>query len=262
MSNFKAYLTNCILDSLEINLNINSHKIKILQFEERDKFQVNVRNETSTIVIDNVDKSELESVKILVEKLVHLLKFITQKEVTFFAYSYPEDNMKSLWATVGISNSSRPIIQLHKKYVEEFIHQVWSKFNNEFERRKLDYIFEYLVQTSKPAICEQKIVLCFLIFESLKYTYAVEKMIPLNGGRFRKPDGKPFSFEELLTMMLSEKGLSVPLKVLKDYRNEVIHSGYLSKNDAEKFQMFNKSIKIIRDYLMKLLDYSGFYFEG
>ena len=261
MSTLKAYLTNCILDSLKINLHLDGKSMEIVQYKESNKFLTNIRNETSYIIIHDVDKSEIDVIKNLVEKLVHLLKFMTHKEVTFYAYAYPENKMQKLWATIGTSNWSRSLIPLHKKSVEDFIHQVWNKFNDEYAGRKLDYIFEYLVQTTKSAIYEHKIVLCFLILESLKYTYALEQQIPYKNGRFRTNNNKPYSFSKLLNKMFNDKAMIIPNKDLTNFRNELIHSGILFKSDAQKFQMLNNCIKIIREYLIKLIGYTGFYYQ-
>ena len=107
--------------------------------------------------------------------------------------------------------------------------------------------------------------------ESLKYTYAVNKPIPSDKRGFLKPNKrklwffksnkkKYYRFKELLDLMLKEVGITnTKLKSLVKLRNEIIHSG-LSKNDfSTNFRLYKETQNLIREYLIKLLGYNGYY---
>ena len=60
-------------------------------------------------------------------------------------------------------------------------------------------------------------------------------------------------------MMLKETDINFDIKEIIDLRNDIIHSGFTEKPYEHNFKIFIYCQHLIRDYLIKLLGYTGYY---
>lgn len=281
MADFIAYVANCLIwgehELKCLSLSLENKNITILQNpfiinenKLRDKFHGYFVKSTIIKVAD-VELNEVDEVKKIIRSLCNLLSFITCSEVVFYGQKYPRHT--SYWNGVGKTNIYHPLVEIKDgKLVREFIETTWNKFRQIEQSRELWHIFDYIHHAIYPGPkVESKLVFSFITLESLKYTYAINKPIPSDKRGFLKPNKrklwffrsnkkKYYRFEELLDLMLKEVGIiNTKLKSLVKLRNEIIHSG-LSKNDfSTNFRLYKETQNLIREYLIKLLGYNGYY---
>jgi hypothetical protein len=104
---------------------------------------------------------------------------------------------------------------------------------------------------------ELRLLLAVVTVESLKTTYARSRHIPFVNGRFRQPNNRPYSFEELVRMMLKDVGMKRGLQRLTDLRNEVIHTALVRGSLRTNERRFRRIHDLLREYLLRLLGYHG-----
>ena len=281
MADFIAYVANCLIwgehELKSLSLSLENKNITILQnpfiINEnnlRDKFHGSFVKSTIIKVAD-VELNEVDEVKKIILSLCNLLSFITCSEVVFYGQEYPKHT--SYHPGIGKTNIYHPLVEIKDgKLVREFIETTWNKFRQIEQSRELWHIFDYIHHAISPGPkIESKLIFSFIILESLKYTYANSRNIPSDKRGFLKPKKrnllslisnkkKYYRFEELLKLMPKEVGIiKTNRKLLVKMRNEVIHSGILINDYSTNFSMYREVQNLIRDYLVKLLGYNGYY---
>ncbi len=128
-------------------------------------------------------------------------------------------------------------------------------------------IFDYLTHVEAPTLpMEMRLLSIFATLECLKDTFARSKKIPYAKGSYRKAATKPgkpgarYTFENLLVMMLRSVGIRRGVKRIVSLRNEIIHSGLSRKSYDQQRRMYENAQDLVREYLLRLLKYSGLYF--
>ena len=106
--------------------------------------------------------------------------------------------------------------------------------------------------------------------ESLKSTFARVENIPFVKGHFRKLSNPPkpnprneptISFQEMLELMLGKVGIqNAPLAQIVNLRNDIIHNGITQQTDPTNRKIFEISQDLLREYLLRLLNYQGSFF--
>jgi len=130
----------------------------------------------------------------------------------------------------------------------------------------LDIVRHYYVLAEKPSQpIELKLVVLFVLLENLKHTFAVQQGYPFIKGSFRnqgatssKPGGQK-SFKCLMNEMFAAVSMSPDVSRIIKLRNELIHSGILVLSFQEKKDIYEFCQDLIREYLLRLLDYKGEY---
>jgi hypothetical protein len=69
----------------------------------------------------------------------------------------------------------------------------------------------------------------------------------------------PYPFQSVLRDMLKEVGMRPRLARIVEYRNALIHSGGLRLRQTNKHKAYVETQRLIREYLLRLLGYSGRY---
>lgn len=221
---------------------------------------------TSDVEIEGVKRfSEGENI---VFDLCHLLSFAAVSQVVPVEFGF-----KGQTTRIGIAGGSwlfRPVIEIENgSATEGYLEKTWAQYRKEKRRRKLPEVIEMLVFSDSPSLpLETRLLHTFVVLENLKATYARSKGIPFVKGFFRKlsdpPKANPkkeetFSFQELLKAMFHDVGMAPTLRRLVKLRNEIIHFG-LSKKPYESLIKNHESAQdIIREYLLRLLEYEGPY---
>ena len=61
-------------------------------------------------------------------------------------------------------------------------------------------------------------------------------------------------------MMMKSAGMHKGLKQIVGLRNEIIHSGLSRKPHSQQWKMYERIQDIIREYLIRVLEYDGNFF--
>jgi hypothetical protein len=213
---------------------------------------------------------KLNTVQDLLRQLSWLLSFATYSNVVYFGYDFQHGTtLGERWSVNGRLRYFRPLIEMMDgKAVREFLERVWPTYSNIWNTRRLNIIINYILLADRPEQpLEAALVFSFVALESLKSTFATVENIPFVKGGFRKISNPPkpnprnepsFSFEELLTSMLTKVGMqSAPIGQIVALRNEIIHNGITRQSDATNHRIFDSCQDLLREYLLRLLGYYG-----
>ncbi len=283
MPNLRAYLANCLIGGHTSSSNGTSWIRDTVEFNcagqtfiLTQKEEVITRNtsefkgrfcETSEILVENVQASEVNETLEVIDRICWLLSFAGLSSVVRYGHVYPEGGPgQSLRTVMGTAEYFRPTLEIRDgELIKSFIEQTYPNFVNLEQSRKVNVVIRYLLQAELPGQpTECKLILAFVLLENLKHTYAVSKLIPYSKGFFRKVP-KPikgndaYSFVELLALMLREVQMHPNLDDIKDLRNDLIHSGLSTKPHDQLWAMYERIHDLLREYILRLLGYSGYY---
>lgn len=283
MATLTAYVANCLMTGDEITHNHDGSWIRDVVCFKCNKWEFKFRQlpnivrreiqplkgtfcETSIVEVEGVSPNQVDKVLKTLESICWLLTFACQSRV--LCYGHEIETTKYHKSVSGSANYFRPPIEINDgAAVKYFIQQTYPAFQKLNKKRKLPVIFDYLVQADKlnqPS--EVRLLLLFITLESLKDTYAKELGLPYVKGFYRKPavrhgkQGEPYKFEELLKMMMLSVGMRKGLKQVIALRNEIIHSGLSRKPHSRQWKMYERIQDIIREYLIRVLEYDGIFF--
>lgn len=226
---------------------------------------------TTDVIVKDVSQRKLNEAKVVLNDLASLLSFAGFSAVRCYGYEYPTGSgLGSRISTYGATNyCNSPIDVRDGDVVCDFVTKTWANYRKFKKQRKLPVIFEYLVQSQQPTKpMELKLLIVFIVLESLKDTFARQQSIPYVKGFYRKipitPHSNPnkwdrYSFEELLDLMLQSGGMRRGLKRVIKLRNEIIHSGISRLPFRSQQKIYRVSHDIIREYLLRILGYRGIY---
>lgn len=259
-----------------IDFSLNSRKIVAYQRDEcalgRLTELKGAWNHTTELHILNVREVDIPRVKREVTDLCHLLGFATGSRVWSYEFEFPiESGLISAQRVTGTLEVFRPPFNIHLGgEIRTFVDQTWKTFRRLKRSRRLNLVFDYLVKAEIPSQpVELKLLIAFIVLESLKDTYARQHGIPYARGYFRKISNPPktnvekeptYRFEELLKEMFREVGMNPGLKRIIKLRNELIHSGLSRKPYISNWRTHEKAMDLIREYLLRLLGYAGTYY--
>ncbi|OGU27780.1 MAG: hypothetical protein A2057_11330 [Ignavibacteria bacterium GWA2_35_9] len=276
MTDFVGHISNCLIngDSFSdingikikntINLFLANKSISIIQSPDLIIDKINMAEyqnkfvQSTKILIKNVNDVEIDSCHSLIIKLTSLLSFILNSQVIYYGYEYSEE--KRFWAALGYTNIFYNVLENNRgDEIKDFITSTWEQFEYNYERRKLPLIFDYIFQAFSVNTIETKLVFSYVTLESLKYTFAKEKSFKFSNGCFRDQNSKRLSFNDLIKMMLNEVDINFDVKEIIELRNDIIHSDFTEKPYEHNFKVFIYCQHLIRNYIIKLLGYRGYY---
>jgi hypothetical protein len=280
MSDLVGCLANCIIEGDSFS-EVNGKRIKNkIKFRLKNKiFEIvqspelfNIRKsiadyqgkfiQSTKVVISDVEKEDIGYYSDIILKLVSLLSFITTSQVVCLGFEYPAGKIRQIFAVVGRTNIMHNVLELHRgDEIKEFIVSTWKKFEDNYDKRRLSLIFEFIFQAFSINTIETKLVFTYVTLESLKYTFAKSKGLRFKNGSFWKNKKQRYNFEELINLMLLDVNINVDMKEFLELRNDIIHSGYTDKSFQENHRIFLICQHIIREYLIRLLGYEGYYIK-
>jgi hypothetical protein len=280
MSEYKAFIANCLIQGelpteVEAGRVWNLIKIKLdgfdLQLIEHPEFITQPHSQfdgqtlhTTDLVITDLKPVDFDRAQTLSHEVAWLLSFATVSEVGNFGYYYSEvDPVATTQSMTGRVYVGLPVINtLLGSTVREFLKQTWPTFHALRTVRQLDIVFDYFVfsQLSRQPI-ELQLLISFVLLENLKSTFAHERGYPFERGRFRPTPGARTekTFAELLKEMLQAVGMTPDLSKIIELRNKIIHSGITQLPVPERVEIFFFTQDIIREYLVRLLNYQEAY---
>lgn len=223
--------------------------------------------ESTTAEIAGVEPDGVDHALKVLDRICWLLSFASQSRVVRYSYEYPAGSKRGkARSVIGFANYFRPVIDMRdEKETIHFVESCYDSYVQLERKRKLDVVFDYLVQAERrPQPTEIKLLISFIVLENLKGTFARSSGIPYKKGFFRKLP-KPargsdqYSFEELLSLMFKEVRMKKGLKRVIKLRNEMIHSGISIKSHQWQWKKYEHLQYLIREYILRLLNYRGDY---
>lgn len=218
---------------------------------------------TTEVIVRSVDPTHRKDVIEKLRGLAYLLSFITCSQVVLYKWKHPSSEPKAQkWSVVAKTAYFRPVLKIiNGRVVREYLEQVWPAYFKLEKLRKLRVAFDYFVSAEALSLpVELKLVTMFVLFENLKSTFASERGYRFEKGYYRKPSGKPWSFKLLLKGMFCKAGMNPSLEEVIELRNEIIHSGISQMSYDEQYRIYGKCQDISREYLLRLLGFSGSFF--
>jgi hypothetical protein len=226
---------------------------------------------TTTFRINNVSEQERDSAVDRVRALSELLSFITASEVAFFGWKHPVGPTTAhRWTSSGFTNYFIPVLDTHNgELVRSFLETAWPHFSRERARRKLGEVFHYLALGERgDTPLELQLAIQFVVLEQLKHSFAISNGYVFIAPFFHVPGTvKPSKasgrgFQALLQAMFGSLGMTPDLGDIVDLRNEILHSGLSARPFSELVAMKGNVIAIVREYLLRLLQYNGRFYTG
>jgi hypothetical protein len=283
MPNLRAYLANCLIGGHTFSSNGTSCIRDTVEFKCAGRTFILTQKEsvitgntsefrgrfceTSEILVENVQTSEVNEILGAIDRICWLLSFAGLSSVVRYGHVYPEGGpCQQLRTVMGTTEYFRPTLEIRDgTLIKSFIEQTYTNFVSLEQSRKVNVVISYLLQAELPGQpTECKLIFAFVLLENLKHTYAASKNIPYLKGFFRKVPkptngGDRYSFVELLELMFNEVGMHPNLNDVKDLRNELIHSGLSTKPHNQLWVMYEGIHDLLREYILRLLGYTGYY---
>ena len=288
MSDYCAFLSNCLAIGVQrsqspkggwirdkIEWNLGHYKVILQQNEpvitQSVKKLSNKWIDSSKVIISNVALNKISEAENIAKDLAYMLSFAGMSQVWVYGYEYPMGSgKKHCYPKRGVADFYRPTFDITDgSNIENFINQCWPTYRKLKRKRKLNVVFEVLIFSVASLLpLEIRLVSLFMVLESLKDTFAKSKGIPYHKGFYRKVGSPPrsnlskepkYSFEELLSLMLKEKGIRKGLKRIIRLRNDLIHSCVSKRPYNSQLKTFENCHEIIRKYILSLLAYKGSY---
>ena len=289
MADFRAVICNCTIGGDKftlkkggghirnhLELQLSGYAVDLYQTEEAilgNRSDLKNRwNHTTEVVVSNVAPEYVDKIKVMITDLTNLLSFVSVSRVWPYGWEYPDQSgYGSFISTTGTTQYFRPVIDIcDGSKVANFINQTWRPYQKYKRKRKLPEVIDYLVKADLPQQpVELQLIILFVVLENLKDTWARVQRIPYAYGYFRRISIPPkpnirkeptYSFEELLSQMLKSVGMRRGLKRIIKLRNQIIHSGLSRRPFRSNQKTYENCQDIVREYLLKLLKFSGSFY--
>jgi len=221
---------------------------------------------TTNLFIKNISSTQFKNAELIASEIAEVLSLATCSPVRKFGYDFQgEGSMKPF---MGQLQYFRPLIDTHRgDLVRGFLEKTWPAYHRLKNPRNLNIALQYFVlsqMSGQPM--ELLLVVSFVLLENLKHSFALQQGYPYIGGYFRPHGatasklGKAKGFKELLEQMFKQVGMTPALQSIIDLRNEIIHSGISSLSRSAQTTIYDNCQDIVREYLLRLLGYTGQYY--
>jgi len=220
----------------------------------------------TTLHFGDADEADIPELLELSNKLCELLSFATESRVVVYGHDFPAEGVvRQRQSVIGTVETFRPPFTLFDgSAIKSFIEQCFPPFLQSRDSRCLHVVFDYLSHAGKTGLAiEVQLASLFILLENLKHSYALQQGHPMIKGFFRNlgatnaAPGPKLSFEALLNAMFSAVGMNPSMTQIVRLRNELIHSGLIAIDVQAKFALFEEIQDILREYLLRLLQFSG-----
>ena len=281
MPDYRALLANCLIKGEvfsdvgtqrirdRINVQVNNHNIEIIEHPDIitggfAAFKGQAFH-TTDLYVRNITATQFPDVEIVCGEVAELLSFATSSPVIKFGYDFGKDGFRT--GVMGQTEYFRPAIDtIRGDLIRSFIEKTWSKYHIIKTTRRMNLSFNYYVlsqQSGQPM--ELLMVVTFVLLENLKHHYAIDKGYPYIRGYFRQMGatasrpGPSLHFEDLLREMFNEVRMNPDLLSIISLRNDLIHSGLSARPHPEQTAIYDACQDIIREFVLRLLGYTGDY---
>lgn len=288
-ADFIVHITNCLIKGEErldqpggswyrglIRLSLDGHDIELRQQhwvvvgtswqDVRDQWR-----HTTDLHFFDATEQKRDALVGLAEKLAVVLGFLTASEVAVAGWTYAVGAQRGLWrTTTGRINDFSPVIDTRDgALVRRCIEQIWNGYARESADRNLPAVFHYLALAERDETpLELKLAILFIVLEQLKHSFAVSNRYVFIAPHFHMPGTATATkasrrgFAKLLGEMFAGVGMTPATRTFTDVRNEILHSGLSARPFAELVALQGDVIAAIREYLLRLLGYTGPFLTG
>lgn len=288
MATLRAYLCNCLIGGRSaaehadgglrkdtIIWNLNGYDVHLQQKKNIVSGDISkligTICYTTDVVAHGVRPKDRQKAMDTVCDLSILLSLVCESRIWPFRWEY-FDGRRSYAdnPSTGTAQFYRPPLNIRDgDTVHSFVATVWQSYSRVKKKRRIRELVHYLCLMELPENPLQlKLIIAFTILENLKDTWARSRRIPFAGGFFRKVSSPPkanpkkepkYAFEDMLREMLREMKMRRGLRRIIKLRNDLIHSGLSRRSDRTQFRIYDVCRDIIREYLLRLIGYSGDY---
>ena len=248
-------ILHCVLGRYRVTLVQKQEACKPPNQNQRGEFK-----KTTKLILEGIPINGSHIGERIAVDVATLLSFATMSQVRAFAFYHGDKAWRH--SVVGQTILWRPTLNISKGTdIRTYMESTWKNFRMQKKSRQLIVLIEYLVSSEVPRQpLEVKLLQGFVALEHLKATWARSHGYPFFKGRFREMNsGESLSFEALLSRALKEVGMRPGLKRIIALRNEIIHQGLSNRKPDSLFATYERVHDIIREYLLRLLGYSGSY---
>jgi hypothetical protein len=288
-----AHLTNCLLMGEEVEALPDGSWYRSLIRLDLEGFKVELREYVSVInrsnwpklrgqnilttevTIREITPADQPKAEAIARNLSELLTFATCSEVGVARFEYAPGNPPGAeTATVGQLNRFLPVIDTAVgEAVHRFLDGTWVRYGIERDRRNLPAVFHYFALAGRDATpVELQLAILFIILEQLKHSYATLNHYPFFKGSFWEPGTTKAAasangslrrgLADILKAMLGDVGMTPDLGPVVKLRNDILHSGLSAQPFRELETMSGEIEALIREYLLRLLGYTGWFYNG
>ena len=244
-------------------LDVELHQApELIDAKWKDHYGSTVR--TTKLVIPDLAPDRLAEAKELTDAVCQLLSLARCSEVASDGYEFPGASPPGeQWSTTAQFFKTSEVLEAVPGRISGFVQGAWTQFTQLQEPRKLNVAIGYFLHSNKPAPVEIRIVLTIVMLEHMKHYYAVVDGYPFIKGFFREKTAIPtkpgrfVSFATLLTEMFRSVGMHPNLRSIIDLRNQMLHSGLSPLGLKDEWAMYCEMQMLVREYLLRLLGYSG-----
>jgi hypothetical protein len=270
MSDYRAFFANCVLGG-SIDVHLDGFDVEIIPLPGIANSPADYRGRsvhTADLYIRDMDLQQFAAAEELARDVAALLSFATASEVVCFGYEYPDrDPFEQFRSYVAQLQNFRPTLEVQNAAVMgQFLEMTFPTYRQLVAQRQLNIAFSYYVLSQKEGLpVELHLLSLFILLEQLKHTFAPLHGFPLIRNRFRNMGatianpGRPASFQSMLTPMFAAVGMAPNLGPIINLRNRLIHSGLTHLNFADMWDMLCAIEDIVREYLLRVLNYHGPY---
>jgi hypothetical protein len=223
------------------------------------------------LVIKNVDESKLSTIEPIVDDLCWLLSFAHCSEVAAPAFKKESGGLLHGRSCLATYHFFRPVLDTSDgRALMRFLQLTWPNFERLKDTYRLRAALDYYVRSQYLGRTrEVGLILSFVLLEHLKHSFAsnngcVWKRVGRKLGWFdQNVTPEQFcGFEALLEATFSAVGMrtnNANLNSVVKLRNEIIHSGLSLLPGPEQERIFDLAQNLCREYILRLLGYSGDY---
>ena len=213
---------------------------------------------TTTITVVDVEEDQRQIANRATHHLCELLGFVGMSDVV--QYGERHGKYWREWYPLGVTRRHRPVIpQLDGAMVRALVEQVWCRYLEIHEDRRLGLTFAYLRAGVAAGHVELDLLHLFVALECLKTSYATSEGFLRQRSTWLDSDGRRHSFQKMLEKMISDVGMEVDLRKIVELRNDIVHEGSSSMAQDAQVRILREGHQLAREYLLRLLQYRGGY---
>jgi hypothetical protein len=221
----------------------------------------------TNLVIKDAEQKDLHAVMPQIDELCWLLSFACCSEIAAPIFLRESGEMLSGRSCHPGYYYFRPVLDPSDgSALMRLIQMTWPAFQTLKVRRRLPVALDYFVRSQYLGKTrELGMIVTFVLLEHLKHSFAEDTGYIWQGAAwFDHTVSPPQSrgFKSLLNAMFVAVGMNKPdaeLERVKKLRNEIIHSGLSQLSAKEQEEIFDLAQNLCREYLLRLLGFTGSY---
>lgn len=223
--------------------------------------------ETTDVFVRQVEEADVSKTLETLSLVAEMLSFATESRVLAYSHEYPAGTgFGATHSVVGTVQLFRPPFD-EPEHIKLFVESCFDIYVQLRTRRKLNVAIDYIHHSIMRGLAiEVQAGIACLAFENLRDNFARDEGYPHVAGYFQekgyttKDRSKRVSFERHLTEMFQKVGQASDAARVIRIRNEVIHTGLMESNPAQKDDDLDFLESTLREYFLRTVGYHGPFF--